>query len=108
MNPELSKALADLAVRLGTSADKLFPLLVAKAKLDATIVMWGCGIGALLGMALIALLIYAVIKWEWDEITLFSLLITAVVTVILVCASIGSIGNYRYPEAAALQSLVSK
>lgn len=106
MNPELSKALTDLALRLGTSADKFFPMLVAKAKLDATLAVWGFGIGAVLGFAVIALLIYAVIKWEWDEITLVPLAITATITVIFLCCSIGSIGDYRYPEAAALQSLV--
>jgi hypothetical protein len=108
MNPELQNTLAMLAQKFGTSVEHLYPMLVAKAKLDAVLCVYGFGFLTILGVAVVTFLIYALAKWDWDEIVFVPILITVLLVVIFACLSVGNISNYRYPEAAAIHSLLNK
>ena len=106
MTPELANALAKLALQLGTTADRVFPMLVQKTKFEAALCIWGFGAGAFIGICFIVFLVYALIEWDWDEMTWMTVGITTLFVVIFTIISLGSISDYRYPEAAAIQSLV--
>ena len=108
MNLNLSDALAQLAQKLGTTADRVFPMLVAKAKFDALLCMWVFGSVAVLGLAVVVFLIYAVVAWDWDDITFLPIGLTALLVVVFSILAVSGISDYRYPEASALQSLAPR
>ena len=108
MNPELQNTLAMLAQKFGTSVEHLYPILVAKAKMDAALCVYGFGLLTILGIAVVVFLIYAVVKWKWDEITFMPMGIIAALVLLFGCLSVGNISDYRYPEAAAMQKILGR
>ena len=113
MNPELQNTLAMLARTLGTSIEHLWPLLVAKTKVDAGIgILWMGVLGAF--MAVISWTAYKELREEHD---MFSeapmalgvlVAITGIAACVLLSCSVGCISDFLYPEAAAIQSLIRK
>ena len=104
MNPELQNTLAMLANKMGTTSERLWPLLVAKAKFEA----WACLIG---GLGFTALFVFAsVLCWrkrdDWDSEP--GTFIFGLIAIIPLIIALAAIGDAAYPEAAALQSLFHK
>lgn len=114
MTPELQNTLAILAQKLGTSIDHLWPVLVAKAKVDAGIgIIWMGSLG--LAMAFISLEAYKKLvqkerPYANDADFGLSLLmaICGIATCVLLSCSVSCISDFIYPEAAAIHSLMNK
>lgn len=107
MTPELQNTLAMLAQKLGTSVEHLWPILVAKERLDAFLCLGG---GLIFGIAFLVGAAYLAKKAidDWDEITWLPASLFLVFAVIALIISIASIGDACYPEAAAIHSLIKK
>lgn len=110
MTPELQNALAELATKLGTTADRVLPMLAEKVKFEAFVYMATFGTGAALALAATAVCVYGIRNWDWEEydFTFPSLMGSIGLFLLLTIAAISNISNYRYPEAKALQTLVSQ
>lgn len=111
MTPELQNTLAMLAQKLGTSVEHLWPLLVAKMRVDAGIGFLWMGI---LGTVM-ALISWQAFKELREEHSPFSdaplgwgllMGITGIAACALISCAACCISDFAYPEAAALQSLL--
>ena len=106
MNPELQNVIADLARKLGTTAEKLFPILVARERL-------GAAVGLLVSCIFIAVFALAIwICWEnredWQEGSFFGIFAAFIIMGFFLIIAVNSFPNYFYPEAAAIYSLMHK
>lgn len=110
MTPELQNTLANLASKLGTSVEKLWPLLVARTRFEAII-------GVIFGAAG-AFVCYRAIKkaangkrdhygdWELPNILIVG--IGSIAFTILLCASVSSIPDIFFPEVGAIKTILGK
>lgn len=110
MTPELSNTLAQLANKLGVSAERLWPILVAREKTEA---LFGLGFSVLCGVAAVLLAFKARRSIRKDrggpsEVTFFSISGSAVLSIIFLVGSIGSYVDYKYPEIAAVKTLLHR
>ena len=99
MTPELSKTLNELAQRLGTSAEHLWPLLVAQQRLEAWILVVACGLSALL---------CGVVAWRLSKRHDLEVPTIAVIMLGLLSVGVGlsGISTIVYPEPSALGYLL--
>lgn len=113
MTPELQNTLAALAQKLGTTVDHLWPLLVAKTKLDAGITVIFCAVLAF-GLAYVGYCSYKQLRIERDAFSDahlgWGLLLGAsgIASIILMFAAASSISDFVYPEPAAIQNLINR
>jgi len=104
MSPNLQDTLNAIAQKLDTTADRVFPMLVAKARLDA----WICiSLGTIFVALGIVVSIWFYRLWKHDDDYLPGLIITPIVIIPLSMLIWMNISNAIYPEAAAIQSIVS-
>ena len=113
MTPELQNTLAMLAQKLGTSVEHLWPILVAKTKIDAGVgIIWMGLLGV--AMAFISWGAFKELRKEhgtWSDAPFgYGLLmgISGIAACVLLSCSVCSIGDFIYPEAAAIHSLIHK
>ena len=113
MTPELQNTLAMLAQKLGTSVEHLWPILVAKTKIDAGIgIIWMGVLG--FTMALIAWQAFKELHKKHDFCSDAPLgwgllmAITGISACVLLSCAVCTIGDFIYPEAAAIQGLIHK
>lgn len=107
MNPDLSRTLAELASKLGTTADRLWPVLVAQAKLSALIAMWATGSVEVFAILLLIFFTWLLFAKDSDtSLGVGGILITLVVLVVVGFITCDTYVDYRFPEAAALQRLL--
>jgi hypothetical protein len=109
MNPEVSKLLADIAAKLGTTIEYLWPKLVGHAQAVATthFYVWMIG-GVALAIIAIALLAPAFLA---DDDKFETCMASIVFIGLSLCCAFGAADNYankKFPEAAALQELVKR
>lgn len=108
MTPELSNVLAELAKKLGTSAEHLWPILVARARFDAAMAIVFC---VLIVAVLTAFILKAIkaMKEEDDRLDWpTGSLISGALIVIFVACAFGATVNFVYPEVAALKTILGK
>ena len=104
MNPELSKVLADLAAKLGTSVEHLWPVLVAERRLDSIIAI---AIGATFA-TLGAIFFRKGLKVHNEADRIVVLVVTAIAFIVGVCTTGGFLSSAVYPEAAIISKLLGK
>lgn len=112
MTPELSNVLAALAQKLGTSAEHLWPLLVARARLDAAM---GITFSAVIGITSVVVIILSAKAYkrerEWSDVNP-GWALSGIIACVLVVVCLGCIGdgitNLVYPEVAALKTIIGK
>lgn len=108
MNPEVTKLLSELAAKMGTTIEYLWPKLVGHAQAEATVLFWGLTIlGGLILLAALACFLWGLFG-DGDEGSFFGAIIA---TLLCVLAGIGAASQYadkRFPEAAVIQKLLGK
>ena len=106
----LDATLAKLAEKFGTTVEQLFPILVAKERLDAIVCVG------------VALILWGIAKplWKrlypiadiWDDgkgaAVASGLVGFSLILLIVTLCAIGSISTIVYPEAAVIKSLLGK
>lgn len=106
MTPQLQETLAALAQKLGTTVEHLWPVLVARQRLDACLgIVCGFGFGLALAYA-----VYYIFK-NYDDLddmfpAALSITLGGLASLILIIMGFCNITNAVYPEVAALQSLI--
>ena len=111
MTPEISRALAELANKLGTSVEYLWPMMVKHEVATSVAGLIAC----LLVAAALFFSAYRMLRFfmsdkyvmELDfELALVGMV--AILGVVFVCISLGEIPDIIVPEAAAIKSLLAK
>lgn len=114
MSPELSKQLAELAQKLGTSASQLWPILVMRARLDAIISL----VFDVAVLTIIAIVMPKLAKQcgehkgfqydsIWDDMGRpVTIVILALVGVLCFADVFLSVPKIIYPQVEALKSIV--
>lgn len=112
MTPELSNVLAALAHKLGTSAEQLWPVLVARARFDAAMNIVFCTVLGAASVAFIVLAIKAFKKeddwYDANPVWPIGGLISAVLAIVCLGCGLDGITNLAYPEVAALKTILGK
>lgn len=113
MSPELSKTLAELAQKLGTSVEHLWPILVGQARLDAIVAVVGCGVGAVAATFICRMAFVRMGKPKQDFMDDHALgwgvvmVLASIATLILALCAMSSISAVFYPEAQVIKNLLS-
>lgn len=115
MSPELSNTLNQLAQKLGTSVEKLWPILVERARLQATINLWLISLGIFAGFMMFGWSIHRVTRKEYDliedPIMPLSIISICLGLIFILCIPMElprNVLDYKFPEVAALRGLVGK
>lgn len=111
MNPELQNTLAQLAQKMGTTVERLWPMLVEKQKLDSLLILISFGV---LGVVSLLIVLVCVFKMIWPSRNDFfydfpfemPILFFGFTTIIFSAVAISAIPDYVYPEAATVQTLI--
>lgn len=110
MNPELQNTLAQLAQKMGTSVERLWPMLVAKQKLDSFLIMATFGTLGAVCILILLIPVYFFIKdfkeFGIDSPSVLPIIILGLLALIFSAVSISAIPDYVYPEAATVQTLL--
>lgn len=105
MTPEISKALAELANKLGTSVEYLWPLMVKHALVTSVTTLVVCSI-ITIACLIAAHWSYKIFKEEGDCLGL--MFGAALVAVMFASVALSCIPDIIVPEAAAIKSLLAK
>ena len=106
MTPEISKALAELANKLGTSVEYLWPLMV-KHEVATSVTVMVAGLILSIGLFFIAYKLYRNTRDDYYSDT-FPAIVVACLGLILAVFSLAEIPDIIVPEAAAIKSLLAK
>lgn len=108
MNDQLQGTLTDLARKLGTSVDRVWPLLIAKERMD-----WIASACVALLFIGVSVMLHRIATKDGDKYDLLEngwsvfASIGWLLSLCLVCYVISNVGSLIYPEAGAIQSLVA-
>ncbi len=104
MNDQLQGTLSDLARKLGTSVDRVWPLLIAKERMD-----WIASACVALLFIGVSVMLHRIATKYGDEYDLLGVFASIgwLLSLCLVCYVISNVGSLIYPEAGAIQSLVA-
>ena len=111
MTPEISKALAELANKLGTSVEYLWPLMVKHEVATSVAAMVSCALisFALLFGAYRLLRFFMSDKYVMDlDVEYVAVGLIAILGAVFAIISICEIPDIIIPEAAAIKSLLAK
>lgn len=106
MTPELSNTLAALAQKLGTSVEHLWPMLVAKQRLDSIVVLIFCATAS----AALAFCAWKVYTHKYDEFNeefkWIPVSLCGIFSMVALACAVGEISNIAFPEVAAIKSIL--
>ena len=105
MTPEISKALAGLANKLGTSVEYLWPMMVKHEVAISVTTLVACSVFSVAGF-FAAYKFYRLI--EQEEGVIFPMLMAALLGLCLMLFGLVEIPDIIVPEAAAVKSLLAK
>lgn len=106
MTPEISKALAELANKLGTSVEYLWPLMV-KHEVATSVTAMVAGLIFSIGSFFLAYKLYRNTRDDCYRDT-FPAILVACLGLLLAVFSLTEIPDIIVPEAAAIKSLLAK
>lgn len=106
MTPEISKALAELANKLGTSVEYLWPMMV-KHEVATSVTALVAGLIFSIGLFILA---YKLYRYTNDDGygDAFPAILAACLGLMLAVFSLAEIPDIIVPEAAAIKSLLAK
>ncbi len=108
MNPEVTKLLSDLAAKLGTTIEYLWPKLVGHAQAEATAWFWVFIIaGSILLLAALTCFLWSAFG-EGDEGSFFGALVATVLCALAFLGSATQYADRRFPEAVAIHRLTGR
>lgn len=107
MTPEISKALAELANKLGTSVEHLWPLMV-KHEVATSVTALVAGSIFSIGLFFLAYKLYRYTSDDGDGVFDFPVIMAACLGLMLAVFSLAEIPDIIVPEAAAIKSLLAK
>ena len=105
MTPEISKALAELANKLGTSVEYLWPMMVKHEVATSVTTLVACSVISIAGF-FAAYKLYRLI--EKNEEVVLPMLLSALLGLCLMPFGLAEIPDIVVPEAAAIKSLLAK
>lgn len=108
MNPELQQTLTALANKLGTSVERLWPMLVSKERFEAILGMV-IGFGGAAALAWLVCYIWPRYDELYDKFPVLTVASFSIIMgLIFVMVAICSIPQAVFPEASAIQSLLGR
>ena len=105
MTPEISKVLAELANKLGTSVEYLWPMMVKHEVATSVTALVACSVFSVAGF-FTAYKLYRLI--EQEEGVILPMLMAALLGLCLMLFGLVEIPDIIVPEAAAIKSLLAK
>lgn len=108
MNPEVTKLLSDLASKLGTTIEYLWPKLVGHAQAEATAWFWVFVLmGSLLVIAAAACFLYLLLG-DGEEGSFFGGILCIGISLVVFLGAATQYADKRFPEAVAIHRLTRR